>query len=235
MEVTSVEKKIKPGYEIGKGENMKDDWNERAKIDAKRYIACPPDQLGGNPDKFWKTIAEACYKDLIEYLPLKGKILEIGCGIGRILETISIKNTSLKICGIDISDIMIEQGMNYLKEFENIKLFTSDGYKLSLFEDNSMDFVFSFQVFQHIPKEVQISYLSEIYRVLKSQKYGMIYIRWDQKVKYYMKTYSGYCFMESEIEKLIFEIGFSRYRILDAPVSKRTGEYPQRRWLVVSK
>jgi len=99
--------------------------------------------------------------------------LEIGCGGGRIL------NAACKYfgnaTGIDIHDNfdMLEKFMKI--ENDNFELFKIKENKFPI-ADNSVDFVYSFIVFQHILKiEVFRKYISEIMRVMKKSGTAVIY------------------------------------------------------------
>lgn len=88
---------------------------------------------------------------------LKGtKILEIGCGGGE--RTIYFKNAGCKVTAIDVVDVRkpnFSDGWDFL---------IADGEKLP-FVDESFDAVTSFDVIEHIDKDVL--FLSEAYHVCK--------------------------------------------------------------------
>ncbi|WP_299458438.1 bifunctional 2-polyprenyl-6-hydroxyphenol methylase/3-demethylubiquinol 3-O-methyltransferase UbiG [uncultured Microscilla sp.] len=98
------------------------------------------------------------YEEAIKYV--SGNLLEIGCGFGRGLETLQ------KVCdqytAIDKNDKLIAWLSEQYKDFtflsQNIPPFTG-------LQDNTYDFVVSFQVIEHI-KDDNL-YLKEINRVLK--------------------------------------------------------------------
>jgi ubiquinone/menaquinone biosynthesis C-methylase UbiE len=69
---------------------------------------------------------------------------------------------------IDISPEMIDQGQSYLADCSNVHLSVSSGTDLRQFDNASIDFCFSYIVFQHIPDPtITLNYISEIGRVLK--------------------------------------------------------------------
>ena len=81
-------------------------------------------------------------KDITDY-----KILDFGCGVGRILKFFSNKKEA-KFYGTDISENMIK----FCKEHclnDNISLNLSEVGKIN-FKDNFFDIVYSFHVLQHI-------------------------------------------------------------------------------------
>jgi len=91
------------------------------------------------------------------------KILDIGCGAGR--TTIYLSKLANKYTGIDYSSVMIE----YCKEmFEDTQFECLDAREMSVFKDNSFDFVlFSYNGIDYVAHEDRIRILREINRVLK--------------------------------------------------------------------
>lgn len=86
---------------------------------------------------------------------MDGRVLEIGCGIGRLLKP--------HWFGIDISQRMINLAKN-LKPICNYAV--CDGRTIP-FEDEYFDHVYCVLVFQHIPFEGVVAYIKETARVLK--------------------------------------------------------------------
>lgn len=94
---------------------------------------------------------EDCLKDLPEMV---GNVLEIGCGVGRLLKDGYV--------GVDISTEMLE----ICRSRKPNRVVHNNGRTLP-FEENEFDFVYSYLVFQHIPEEAVMGYIDEAYRVLK--------------------------------------------------------------------
>lgn len=87
-------------------------------------------------------------------------VVDYGCGIGRVLACWEgVKNR----IGIDVSDEML----NYARElFPDCKFIKGNGNEIPL-DDNSVDFVYSQLVLQHmVPKDIR-AVLAETRRVLK--------------------------------------------------------------------
>jgi|APSaa5957512576_1039674.scaffolds.fasta_scaffold07776_2 ubiquinone/menaquinone biosynthesis C-methylase UbiE len=101
-----------------------------------------------------KITAKFCSK-------VKGKILDAGCGNGVITNYIFLKNS--QVTGIDISQGMIREAQ---KRYPKIKFQKMSMKELS-FKDNSLDGIFCFQAFEHIPPKEQEKVLGEFFRVLK--------------------------------------------------------------------
>ena len=91
------------------------------------------------------------------------RVLEIGCGVGRLFEGYSERFE--EVWGIDISPTMIKLGQE--KCPAEATWLVGDGATLAGVADHSIDHVVSYEVFQHIPSlEVIASYFAEIDRVL---------------------------------------------------------------------
>lgn len=76
-------------------------------------------------------------------------ILEIGCGIGRLLPEIAAQNRKRKVIGMDASVDMIKEGRIFCKHSPNVSLYHIDGFDMESFAP--LDFIFAWLVFQHIP------------------------------------------------------------------------------------
>lgn len=93
-------------------------------------------------------------------------ILEVGCGVGRLLKEL---NKKIPICyGFDASSDMIRESIKYC-EGTSVKIFKCDGLGLLPIDNISFDYAFSIITFQHIPNLYTVkSYISEMYRLLKN-------------------------------------------------------------------
>ena len=91
---------------------------------------------------------------------ISGTVLEIGCGEGYGLEELAPKAD--QYLAIDKYSTPISEE---LKEQNNISFYQMDVPPLKNIEDNSVDFVVTFQVIEHINKDK--FFISEIHRVLK--------------------------------------------------------------------
>ena len=92
-------------------------------------------------------------------------ILEVGCGIGRLLYELN-KNIS-KCVGFDASSDMIREGADYCSN-TSIRLIKCDGNGKLPINDELFEYAFSIITFQHIPNTDTVkSYISEMYRLLE--------------------------------------------------------------------
>ncbi|MCB9030523.1 MAG: class I SAM-dependent methyltransferase [Deltaproteobacteria bacterium] len=96
----------------------------------------------------------------------KGKCaLEIGCGVGRLLQ--QSKNIFESVIAVDISNNAINKAHQLLSDTSNVYFIKNDGYQLEDVSDNSVDFVYSFATLSHISSRMFAGYLMEICRVIK--------------------------------------------------------------------
>ena len=118
-------------------------------------------------------------------------VLEIGCGIGRLLVPLAEKYNECNFYGIDISDEMIKLA----PKKDNIK------YQEVA---NNLDLVYSMLVFQHIEHQEKINYAKLAYNNLKNG--GNIYFQFvigEENSPYSYQT------SKSEIQKMLTDIGFN--------------------------
>jgi ubiquinone/menaquinone biosynthesis C-methylase UbiE len=136
-----------------------DFWERSARTDAIKAIADATDaetfDQSGVPDA----------EPVLALLPPNAVVLEIGCGIGRVLQHVAAGCREAH--GVDISKEMVDRGTERLAHLRNLHLHHGNGYDLGLFADTTFDVVYSAIVFQHMPKTIAYNYMTETYRVLK--------------------------------------------------------------------
>lgn len=109
---------------------------------------------------------------LIETLNLNNKkILELGCGAASMTKKIAENGFGREIIACEVDEIQHQKNLKL--DIENIKFKLAGAEKIDI-EDNSIDFIFMFKSFHHIPKELMPKALNEIKRVLKPN--GLAYI-----------------------------------------------------------
>ena len=151
-------------------EQMREDWNRRAREDANYYVAFGREKQ--SDEEFLATANEIVAGFESEFFrlpstPKEGRrALEIGCGPGRLM--IPMSKHFGEIHGVDISDEMAALARQKLARIVHAHVHINSGADLSMFDDCYFDFVYSFVVFQHIPdKDVVLNYIREAQRVLK--------------------------------------------------------------------
>lgn len=148
---------------------MRTEWNQRANTDAHFYVAFG--RRNQSEEEFFATAADVMPAFEQEFprliaLPNELQALEIGCGPGRLM--LSMSRYFGGVHGVDVSDDMLALARQRLRDQPNLHLHQCAGSDLKMFSDGSFDFVYSYAVFQHIPSaDIVISYLSEAQRVLR--------------------------------------------------------------------
>jgi ubiquinone/menaquinone biosynthesis C-methylase UbiE len=192
-------------------ERMRSDWNQRAKEDAHYYVAFGAREQ--DEAAFLATATEAvrAIESELKHFGAgadthRMRALEIGCGPGRLLKPMS--RHFAQIHGLDVSDEMIRLARERLKDIPNAHVQATNGATLSQFADESIDFIYSYAVFQHIPsRDVVLSYMREARRVLKPG--GIFRAQFNGLPHDQMPdTWSGVTFSAEELKTFARENGF---------------------------
>ena len=198
---------------------MRGDWDLRARENAMYYIDCGH---GEDAQTFWESgVAD------VERLVLRGvelgpgaAVLEVGCGMGRLLRP--FVGRASRIIGLDISREMIARARASLPALPEIELYATDG-SLKPVADATVDFVYSFIVFQHIPVKAAICrYVREARRVLR--RGGLLRFQIDGRVadgRVRLDSWNGVRWGADEIEDLIRAAGL-RVLEITAPGTQYT-------------
>ncbi len=98
-------------------------------------------------------------------IPKGGKILDFGCGSGRIISWFRHYFKSCHFKGVDIDAEAVQWCQNNLSDIAG---FSTNNHLPPLpFEDNCFDFVYSISIFTHLPEDMQLSWLKELRRITK--------------------------------------------------------------------
>jgi ubiquinone/menaquinone biosynthesis C-methylase UbiE len=181
---------------------MRNDWNARAREDAGYYVAFG--RRDQDDAEFYATATEmvTSLESELRRVPLSERgswrALEIGCGPGRLMRPLS--RHFLEIDGVDVSDEMIGIARQRLSDLPNAHAHHNDGASLSFFPDEMFDFVYSYAVFQHIPRrETVLQYLRESHRVMKTGGLARFQFNGLPQGGESYDTWSGARFSSSEV------------------------------------
>jgi cyclopropane fatty-acyl-phospholipid synthase-like methyltransferase len=150
---------------------MEGDWDSRARENARYFIATMKQEW--SDEEFFasgeQTVREQLLNDMVNVCrgkdPKEMRVLEIGCGAGRI--TRALANLFGEVHGVDISGEMIERARESLRDVPNAFVYQNNGMDLSVVPEIPFDFAFSIFVFQHIPSHAVIeTYLRDTNRLL---------------------------------------------------------------------
>lgn len=147
-------------------------WDQRARENAKHYIATlQPEWTDADFFASGQATVDGHILTDLENIcqgrnPKDMRVLEIGCGAGRI--TRALANLFGEVHAVDISGEMIARAREALQNHLNAHVYLNNGIDLSPLPDEPFDFAFSLYVFQHIPSyEIIESYISEVSRLLR--------------------------------------------------------------------
>jgi SAM-dependent methyltransferase len=201
-------------------ERMREDWDERARENARHFIATAKSEW--NSEEFFDSGRLNVFHEILTDLgnvcqgksPKDMKVLEIGCGAGRM--TRALAEVFGEVYAVDVSGEMIARAREALADLRNVRLFQNSGADLQVLGDVRIDFAFSYIVFQHIPlREVIYNYARDVHRLLqpgalfKFQVQGIIASEGDQP-----DTWLGVHFSDADAVEMAKECGFEpRYRI----------------------
>ena len=152
--------------------SMRETWNSLANKNAKHYIASG--RLTWTETDFFASGEYDTAKHLdpvlmrLGFNPQGKKLLEIGCGVGRM--SFSLARRFGEVNALDISPEMIRRAIEYKEEFGalNVHFCLGSGKDLAGFRADEFDCCFSYIVFQHIPNiDLIFDYVREIGRVLR--------------------------------------------------------------------
>ena len=92
-------------------------------------------------------------------------VLDLACGMGRTCRRVAGRVKEYH--GVDFIPGMISKAREYNRGVQNATFHINDGRTLGGFADATFDMVYSELAFQHMPRDVQLSYAAEAERVLK--------------------------------------------------------------------
>jgi ubiquinone/menaquinone biosynthesis C-methylase UbiE len=101
-------------------------------------------------------------------------VLEVGSGVGYIMQAALKRISPSRIIGLDVADGMIQKAKDRLARDNaidaRIEFLHYDGVTIPL-PDNSVDFIYSVAALQHVPRLMFYNLLYELARILKPTGY----------------------------------------------------------------
>jgi SAM-dependent methyltransferase len=159
--------------------DMKKAWNERASRDAFFYVET--ELWDHDRDKFFALGRERAAQLIDPVLadhnfdPANKTAVDIGCGVGRFTQALGHRFG--KAIGVDVSDVMVEQARAAAGTLGGLEFVSGNGLVFPCASD-SADFVWSYEVFQHMPShDVVQANLREIARILRPDGLGLLHFR----------------------------------------------------------
>jgi SAM-dependent methyltransferase len=200
-------------------EKMRRDWDERARENARHYVATGKTEW--TDAEFFesgeRTVAEEILTDMINVCqgrdPAKMKVLEIGSGAGRI--TRALAKMFGEVHAVDVSGEMVRQARAALADLPNAHVYQNNGVDLSVIPGCDFDFAFSTIVFQHIPSRAIIeNYVREVHRLLRPGALFKFQVQGDATLETSPDdTWLGVAFSDADAAAMAERCGFEpRYR-----------------------
>lgn len=200
-------------------EKMQRDWDERARRNARYYVATAREDW--TDEEFFASGRQAVENEILTDMinicqgkdPRQMRVLEIGCGAGRV--TRALAGLFGEVHGVDVSGEMVKLAGQALAGFPNARVYQNNGRDLSVVPDEPFDFAFSSIVFQHIPsRDVIASYVREVHRLLRPGGLFKFQVQGDSTLQTSPDdTWLGAAFSDADAVSLAEQSGFEpRYR-----------------------
>ena len=171
MSAKNIERRGVPRMNIYSS-RMREDWDNRADHDPLYWASITFGRQFQDVDAYFdngRTQAIALMEPNLERLafcPIGKRILEIGCGVGRLFPGFSELGFD-EIWGVDVSPEMIARGHEWCP-ISSARFVVVDGLSLDGIDSNYFDHCFSYGVIQHFPAlDILWRILDEVNRVLK--------------------------------------------------------------------
>lgn len=196
-------------------DKMRREWDERAHENAKYYVAL---QDGSDQDFYAsgeQNVSEQIRNDMGNICqgknPKDMRVLEIGCGAGRI--TRALGNLFGEVHAVDISPQMVRLARRATSHQPHVHVYQNNGTDLSVIRTKrhqQFDFAFTYIVFQHIPsKDVIESYVREVHRLLRPGALFKFQVQGDASLQTQPDdTWLGAAYSDDEAIALAERCGF---------------------------
>jgi SAM-dependent methyltransferase len=195
-------------------DKMRADWDTRARTEGTYFIATAREEW--TDERFFASGEDTVQRYILNDLtnvcrgmdPKQMRVLEIGCGAGRI--TRALAGVFGEVHAVDISPEMIGLAREKLAGLTNVHLYANSGADLQVLPNVLFDFAFSFIVFQHIPdKAIVESYIREARRVLAPGALFKFQVEGGEvSDRDAADTWHGVSFSEDEMGRIAERCGF---------------------------
>ncbi len=200
-------------------ERMRRDWDARARENARHYV--DTSRTDWSDEEFFASgeqgVAEEILTDMGNICqgkdPLEMRIIEIGCGAGRLTRALS--KVFGEVHAVDISSEMVAQASKALADRPNAHIYQNNGCDLTVLPPLEYDFAYSAIVFQHIPsREIIENYVREVHRLLRPGGLFKFWVQGDMRTQSSPdESWLGVPFSDADATAMAYRCGFEpRYR-----------------------
>jgi len=179
-------------------------WNTD---DEKKATFARVDTESEGDEARYQALAESTGELLLKdiRLPDNPVLMEVGCGVGRMIHQMQKRVPFSKLYGLDISETMIAYTRKNTGGDSRLSLHVNSGYDLSAVPDGSVDFAYSVDVFIHIfDAGIIENYIREVCRALKPGGYFRFDVRFLDPDRMFGNTLGG------RLAKLMYKLGLRR-------------------------
>jgi SAM-dependent methyltransferase len=166
-------------------QELEQHWHAFGEQDPLWAILSTPGKRGGawELDEFFATgrsevaqVLRSIEKRGISYG--RERALDFGCGVGRLTQALS--DHFARCDGVDVAASMIEHATRLNRRPERVAFHHNEAPDLTIFGDQSFDFVLSSLVLQHMEPGLMTAYLQEFLRVLRVD--GVAYFNIPERI-----------------------------------------------------
>jgi SAM-dependent methyltransferase len=192
-------------------------WRPRSTSEARQLILTCEDE-----SQFEET-GHAHAEVLLGLVDAGSTVLDLGCGIGRIALYV------VPHCGdfwaVDLSPDMLDMARRRLAGAGSVRYALCAGTCVPDVKDESIDFLYSILVLQHIEREDAFLLMEEVVRMLRPG--GRAYLTWPN-IEHTLRDFVDYAragetsnpsrarmYTRSEVEAIVPAAGFSAFEILE--------------------
>jgi ubiquinone/menaquinone biosynthesis C-methylase UbiE len=167
-------------------------WVQRSTLDAlntRIHDGVPVEQLGERAAER----RDLCFEELFPYArPVQGaRVLEVGPGVGWIMEAMLARYPIGEIIGIDVSPAMLEAAKRRWHD-PRARYVLYDGLRVPL-ADDCFDNIYSIACLQHIEKHHAFLVMQELVRLLKPGGHGTLHLMAIDHITHAPRSYAQEC------------------------------------------
>jgi SAM-dependent methyltransferase len=194
-------------------ENMRRDWDQRARENARHYVATGKEDW--SDDEFFRSGEASAEGDILNDTdnvfqgkdPKQMRVLEIGCGAGRV--TRALGRIFGEVHGVDVSGEMVQQARSAVADMPHVHVYQNNGCDLAVIPPLEFDFAYSFIVFQHVPsREIIENYVREVHRLLRPGALFKFQVQGYPLTSSPDQTWLGVPFSQEQAKQMAERCGF---------------------------